>query len=171
MCGNIHFEGGGRQSPLQPNLQKREHDPDRTFTVVCLLQAAAGRRGAAGATLERRWMQPAAGWRQQRAAGLGFVVWSPPSASVRQRTGPGSPPHRRSCLPGRSGSRCLSDYLISARFSHRCRSWITRVDIVWPRDRFVTFIAWSARSVRVRSSWIKHESELPSWSCFNALAW
>ncbi len=56
-----------------------------------------GPRWSGGGCSRRR------GWRQQRAAGLGFVVWSPPSASVRQRTGPGSPPHRRSCLPGDRG--------------------------------------------------------------------
>ncbi len=32
MCGNIHFEGGGRQPSLQPILQEREHDYDRAST-------------------------------------------------------------------------------------------------------------------------------------------
>ncbi len=63
------------------------------------------------------------------------------------------------------------DSLISARSSHRWRSWTTRVDIVWPRDRAMTFVARRARSVAVRSSCIKPGSELPSYSCFNAMAW
>ncbi len=34
MCGNIHFESGGRQPLLQTILQKREHDPDWASTGV-----------------------------------------------------------------------------------------------------------------------------------------
>ncbi len=49
-------------------------------------------------------------------------------------------------------NRALSASLMSARHSHRWHSWTTMVDIAQPRDRGVTFVARSARSVAVRSS-------------------
>ncbi len=49
-------------------------------------------------------------------------------------------------------NRALSTSFMSARHSQRWRSWTTMVDIARPRDRAVTFVARSARSVAVRSS-------------------
>ncbi len=46
----------------------------------------------------------------------------------------------------------LSTSFMSARHSQRWRSWTTMVDIARPRDRAVTFVARSKRSVAVRSS-------------------
>ncbi len=80
-------------------------------------------------------------------------------------------PNRPAWEIGESRKRCLSDSLISAKVSHRWRSWTTNVDIVWPRARAVTFVALSARSVAVRSSCNTPGSASPSCSCFNALAW
>ncbi len=50
-------------------------------------------------------------------------------------------PNRPAWEIGESRKRCLSDSLISAKVSHRWRSWTTNVDIVWPRARAVTFVA------------------------------
>ncbi len=60
---------------------------------------------------------------------------------------------------------------ISARSSQRWRSWTTIVDIAFPRDRAVTFIARRVRSVAVRSSCINPGSELSSCISLSALAW
>ncbi len=76
-------------------------------------------------------------------------------------------PNRPAWEIGESRKRCLSDYLISAKVSHRWRSWTTNVDIVWPRARTVTFVALSARSVAVRSSCNTPGSASPSCNCFN----
>ncbi len=80
-------------------------------------------------------------------------------------------PNRPAWEIGESRKRCLSDSLISAKVSHRWRSWTTNVDIVWPRARAMTSVALSARSVAVRSSCNTPGSASPSCSCFNALAW
>ncbi len=80
-------------------------------------------------------------------------------------------PNRPAWEIGESRKRCLSDSLISAKVSHRWRSWTTNVDIVWPRAHAVTFVALSARSVAVRSSCNTPGSASPSCSYFNALAW
>ncbi len=50
--------------------------------------------------------------------------------------------------------RALSTSFISARLSQRWRSWTTMVDIAFPRDRAVTFVARRAKSVAERSSCI-----------------
>ncbi len=55
---------------------------------------------------------------------------------------------------GASRKRALSTSFISARLSQRWRSWTTMVDIAFPRDRAVTFVARRAKSVAVRSSCI-----------------
>ncbi len=80
-------------------------------------------------------------------------------------------PNRPAWEIGESRKRCLSDSLISAKVSHRWRSWTTNVDIFWPRARAVTFVALRARSVAVRSSCNTPGSAPPSCNCFNALAW
>ncbi len=76
-------------------------------------------------------------------------------------------------------NRALSASFMSARHSQRWRSWTTMVDIARPRDRAVTFVARSARSVAVRSSlrtpgsWppsCRSLSTLASWTCNNAIA-
>ncbi len=129
------------------------------------LHAVAVVKAAAEAELERRWrpqegafgdeqtegLQPAVGWRQQRTAGAGCVE-TPPSAVVAENcwAKPSTAsPNRPAWEIGESKKRCLSDSLISAKVSHRWRSWTTNVDIVWPRARAVTFVARRARSVAV----------------------
>ncbi len=72
---------------------------------------------------------------------------------------------------GTSRKRALSTSFISARLSQRWRSWTTMVDIAFPRDRAVTFVARRAKSVAVRSSCINPGSVLPSCTCLSALAW
>ncbi len=72
---------------------------------------------------------------------------------------------------GASRKRALSTSFISTRLSQRWRSWTTMVDIAFPRDRTVTFIARRAKSVAVRSSCINPRSVLPSCTCLSALAW
>ncbi len=52
---------------------------------------------------------------------------------------------------GASRKRALSTSFISARLSQRWCSWTTMVDIAFPRDRAVTFVARRARLVAVRS--------------------
>ncbi len=83
---------------------------------------------------------------------------SPRSAAVPPRTAGRSPRRcRRTALPGRWGQlrkRALSTSFISARLSQRWRSWTTMVDIAFPRDRAVTFVAHRVKSVAVRSSCI-----------------
>ncbi len=74
------------------------------------------------------------------------------------------------CL-GASRKRALSTSFISARLSQRWRSWTTMVDIAFPRDRAVTFVARRAKSVAVRSSCINPGSVLPSCTFLSALAW
>ncbi len=61
-----------------------------------------------------------------------------------------------------SRKHTLSTLLISARLSHRWRSWPTSEDIAFPRDRAVTFVAHRARSVTERSSCINLGLVLPS---------
>ncbi len=56
--------------------------------------------GHAGEEVEAAGERP-----RRRATRAGFLVWSPPFASVRWRTGPCSPPRHQRGLPGRSGSR------------------------------------------------------------------
>ncbi len=52
------------------------------------------------------------------------------------------------CLgDGASRKRALSTSFISARLSQRWRSWTTMVDIAFPKDRIVTFVARRAKSV------------------------
>ncbi len=72
--------------------------------------------------------------------------------------------------PTASRKRALSTSFISARLSQRWRSWTT-MDIAFPRDRTVTFVARRAKSVAVRSSCINPGSVLPSCTCLSALAW
>ncbi len=72
---------------------------------------------------------------------------------------------------GRSRKRALSTFFISARLSQRWHSWTTMVDIAFPRDRAVTFVARRAKSVAVRSSCINPGSVLPSCTCLSALVW
>ncbi len=107
-------------------------------------------------------------------AGAG-CAGSPRSAAVPPRTAGRSPRRcRRTALPGRwgrRGKRALSTSFISARLSQRWRSWTTMVDIAFPRDRAVTFVARRAKSVTVRSSCINPGSVLPSCTCLSALAW
>ncbi len=67
--------------------------------------------------------------------------------------------------------RALSTSFISTRLSQRWRSWTTMVDIAFPRDRAVTFVAHRAKSVAVGSSCINPRSVLPSCNCLSALAW
>ncbi len=59
-------------------------------------------------------------------------------------------------------------HTLSARFSQRCCSWTTRVDIAWPMAYSVTG-GWSWLSCAVPAS--SPSSKLPSCSSFNALAW
>ncbi len=76
------------------------------------------------------------------------------------------------CLgDGGSRKRALSASFISAKLSQRWRSWTTMVDIAFPRDRAVTFVACRVKSVAVRSSCINPGSVLPSCTCLSALAW
>ncbi len=49
--------------------------------------------------------------------------------------------------------------------------WTTLVDIAFPRDRAVTFVARRAKLVAVRSSCINPGPVLPSCTCLSALAW
>ncbi len=77
-------------------------------------------------------------------------------------------PNRPAWEIGESRKRCLSDSLISAKVSHRWRSWTTNVDIVWPRVRAVTFVTLRARSVAVHSSCNTPGSAPHSCNCFNA---
>ncbi len=58
--------------------------------------------------------------------------WAKPST-----VSPNSPPWEM----GASRKRALSTSFISARLSQRWRSWTTMVDIAFPRDRAVTFVA------------------------------
>ncbi len=88
--------------------------------------------------------------------------WAKPST-----VSPNSPPWEM----GASRKRALSTSFISARLSQRWRSWTTMVDIAFPRDRAVTFVARRAKSVAVRSSCINPGSVLPSCTCLSALAW
>ncbi len=88
--------------------------------------------------------------------------WAKPST-----VSPDSPPWEM----GASRKRALSTSFISARLSQRWRSWTTMVDIAFPRDRAVTFVARRAKSVAVRSSCINPGSVLPSCTCLSALAW
>ncbi len=99
---------------------------------------------------------------------------SPRSAAVPPRTAGQSPRRcRRTALPGIWGRResvpCRRPS--SARLSQRWRYWTTMVDIAFPRDRAVTFVARRAKSVAVRRSCINPGSVLPSCSCLSALAW
>ncbi len=50
---------------------------------------------------------------------------------------------------GASRKRALSTSFISTRLSQKWRSWTTMVDIAFPRDRAVTFVARRAKSPRV----------------------
>ncbi len=70
-------------------------------------------------------------------------------------------------VAGASRKRALSTYFISARLSQRWRSWTTMVDIAFPRDHAVTFVARRVKSVAVRSSCINPGSVLPSCTCFS----
>ncbi len=72
---------------------------------------------------------------------------------------------------GASRKCASSTSLISTRLSQRWRSWTTMVDIAFPRDRAVTFVARRAKSVAVHSSCINFGSVLPSCTCLSALAW
>ncbi len=97
--------------------------------------------------------------------------WCITSAAVPPRTAGQSP--RRCCRtapPGRWGieKACLVDVI---HLCERWHSWTTMVDIAFPRDRTVTFIARRAKSVAVRSSCINPRSVLPSCTCLSALAW
>ncbi len=56
----------------------------------------------------------------------------------------------------------LSTSLLSARLSHRRRSWTTSVDIAFPRDCAVTSLTRRARSVTERSSCFNLGLVLPS---------
>ncbi len=56
----------------------------------------------------------------------------------------------------------LSTSLLSARLSHRRRSWTTSVDIAFPRDCAATSLARRARSVAERSSCFNLGLVLPS---------
>ncbi len=62
-------------------------------------------------------------------------------------------------------------HTLSARFSQRCCSWTTRVDIAWPMAYGASLVARRVKLVVVCSSCIKPFSKLPSCSSFNALAW
>ncbi len=52
-----------------------------------------------------------------------------------------------------------------------CCSWTTSMDIAWPRDCAVTFVAWNARSVAACSSCRTTSSWPPSCRSLRALAW
>ncbi len=71
---------------------------------------------------------------------------------------------------GASRKHVLSTSFISARLSQRWHSWTTMMDIAFPRDRAVTFVARRAKSVTVRSSCINPGSALPSCICRIAMA-
>ncbi len=140
------------------------------------------------AELERRWRPQEGAFGDEQAEGLQPAVGLETAADRRGRMwrnasvcfcaaencwakSSTASPNRPAWEIGESRKRCLSDSLISAKVSHRWRSWTTNVDIVWPRARAVTFVALSARSVAVRSSCNTPGSASPSCSCFNALAW
>ncbi len=80
-------------------------------------------------------------------------------------------PNRPIWDTGAFRNRALSTSFMSARHSQRWRSWTTMVDIARPRDRAVTFVARSARSVAVRSSLRTPGSWPPSCRSLSALAW
>ncbi len=61
-----------------------------------------------------------------------------------------------------SRKRALSISLLSARLSHRWRSWTTNMDIAFPRDCAVTSVAHRARPVAERSSCFNLGLVLPS---------
>ncbi len=152
------------------------------------LHAAAIVKAAVVAELERRWRPQEGAFGDEQAEGLQPAVGLKTAANRRGRMwrnasvcfcaaencwakSSTASPNRPAWEIGESRKRCLSDSLISAKVSHRWRSWTTNVDIVWPRARAVTFVALSARSVAVRSSCNTPGSASPSCSCFNALAW
>ncbi|XDV34052.1 hypothetical protein PO909_004262 [Leuciscus waleckii] len=82
-----------------------------------------------------------------------------------------APPKRPAWDMGASSRRVRSGSRISARFSQRCLSWTTAVDITKPRERAVTFVARRARSVAARSSSKSAGSVLPSCMSRSILAW
>ncbi len=86
--------------------------------------------------------------------------WTKPST-----VSPNSPPWEM----GASRKLALSTSFISARLSQRWRSWTTMVDIAFPRDRAVTFVARRAKSVTMRSSCINPGSVLPLVHLFERL--
>ncbi len=71
-------------------------------------------------------------------------------------------PNSPACETRASRKLTLLTSLLSARLSHRRRSWTTSVDIAFPRDCAVTFLARSARSVAERSSCFNLGLVLPS---------
>ncbi len=82
---------------------------------------------------------------------------SPRSASALPRTAGQSPRQcRRTAQPGRWGRResVLCRRPSSRQVEPEMALWTTIVDIAFPRDRAVTFVARRARSVAVRSSCI-----------------
>ncbi len=70
-----------------------------------------------------------------------------------------------------SRKRAMSTSFFSTRLSQRWHSCTTMMDIAFPKDRAVTFIARRAKSVAACSSCINPGSVLPSCIGLNALAW
>ncbi len=135
-----------------------------------------GRRRAPSATSRAEGLQPAVGGLLDSSGPPGQDDETPPSASVRRRTVGQSPPSLRRIGPaweiGESRKRCLSDSLISAKVSHRWRSWTTNVDIVWPRARAVDFSSPLARVRRCGAVPANHLGQHhPRAGCFKRLAW
>lgn len=60
---------------------------------------------------------------------------------------------------------------VHCRFSQRWHSWTISMDIIFLRDRTVTFIARRVRSIAVRNSCINPGSELTLCSSLSELAW
>ncbi len=160
------WDAGGRRSPARGST----HRPMCRFGLGW--SSSGGRRRAPTATGRLRPSPGAAvdgASRQGRMCWIASVCcctaencWAKPST-----VSPNSPPWEMGALR----NRALSTSFISARLSQRWRSWTTMVDIAFPRDRAVTFVARRAKSVAVRSSCINPGSVLPSCTCLSALAW
>ncbi len=137
----------GSPFPRMP-LALAFHGPGRGRDGLCRFP-----EGCCWAALDRRWRQQEGTLGDERAAAGGGVVTAAGRRgrlccliiSVRfcavENWARLSTvwPKRPALEIGESKKRCLSDSLISAWFNHRWRSWTTSVDIVWPRDRAVTF--------------------------------
>ncbi len=161
----LHTLQGRRwQTTLQPFLQERKHYSNRASSGET--DSVSVRRFALLKELTG-WLSDwglAPGVAVDGASRWGRMCWI---ASVCCCTAENcwAKPRRRESVP------CQRPSFISARLSQRWCSWTTMVDIAFPRDRAVTFVARRAKSVAVRSSCINPGSVLPSCTCLSALAW